>query len=78
MAEQLTLIGDELQTPFEGAGDAADEIVAAGTAQIDAVEQLAVVEPTVYDPDASVRQAYDEAYGRYRGLFDALEPGWMA
>ena len=35
------LIGDELQSPFEGAGDAADQIAGAGLAQVDAVEQLA-------------------------------------
>ena len=35
------LIGDELQSPFEGAGDAADQIAGAGVAQVDAVEQLA-------------------------------------
>jgi xylulokinase len=44
----------------------------------DAVERLAVVEPTGYEPDASALPAYDEAYGRYRALFDALEPGWTA
>lgn len=35
------LIGDGLRTPFDGAGDAADDIAGAGTAQVDAVEQLA-------------------------------------
>ena len=35
------LIGDELQSPFDGAGDAADQIAGAGAAQVDAVEQLA-------------------------------------
>lgn len=34
-------IGDELQTPFDGAGDAADQIAGAGTASVEAVEQLA-------------------------------------
>jgi hypothetical protein len=35
------LIGDELQSPFDGAGDAADQIANAGTSQVQAVEQLA-------------------------------------
>ena len=35
------LVGDELQSPFEGAGDAADQIAGAGMAQVEAVEQLA-------------------------------------
>lgn len=34
-------IGDELQSPFDGAGDAADQIANAGTSQVHAVEQLA-------------------------------------
>jgi hypothetical protein len=34
-------IGDDLQSPFDGAGDAADQIASAGTAQVHAVEQLA-------------------------------------
>jgi xylulokinase len=39
-----------------------------------AVEALAVVGPTSYEPDRSNRAAYDDAYGRYRALFDAIEP----
>jgi hypothetical protein len=35
------LIGDDLQSPFEGAGDAADQIARAGTAQVEAVGHLA-------------------------------------
>ncbi|QIK66098.1 hypothetical protein G7072_06850 [Nocardioides sp. HDW12B] len=35
------LIGDELRTPFDGAGDAADRLAAAGLDQVDAVETLA-------------------------------------
>jgi hypothetical protein len=34
-------IGDVLEAPFEGAGDAADRVAGAGVAQVDAVEQLA-------------------------------------
>ena len=35
------LIGDDLQSPFDGAGDAADQIAGAGTAQVEAVGTLA-------------------------------------
>lgn len=35
------LIGDELRTPFDGAGDAADRLAAAGLGQVEAVETLA-------------------------------------
>src|SRR5687767_8960503 len=35
------LVGDELQSPFDGAGDAADQIAVAGTSSVEAVEQLA-------------------------------------
>ena len=35
------LVGDELQSPFDGAGDAADQIADAGTSSVEAVEQLA-------------------------------------
>lgn len=35
------LVGDELRMPFDGAGDAADQLAAAGLDQVDAVEQLA-------------------------------------
>lgn len=38
---ETPLIGDGLATPFDGAGAAADEIAGAGTAQVDAVGQLA-------------------------------------
>ena len=37
------LIGEGLQAPFDGAGDAADELAAAGAAQVNAVEQLAAL-----------------------------------
>jgi hypothetical protein len=39
--EDAPLIGDELRSPFDGAGDAADQLAAAGVSQVDAVEQLA-------------------------------------
>ena len=38
---ETPLIGEGLQGPFDGAGDAADQIAGAGTAQVAAVEQLA-------------------------------------
>lgn len=34
-------IGDKLRSPFDGAGDAADQLASAGTAQIQAVQDLA-------------------------------------
>jgi hypothetical protein len=37
----LPLVGDEVRDPFDGAGDAADRIAAAGAAQVEAVHQLA-------------------------------------
>ncbi|QNN52842.1 hypothetical protein [Nocardioides mesophilus] len=39
--EGIPLVGDEVRAPFDGAGDAADRIAAAGTAQADAVHTLA-------------------------------------
>jgi xylulokinase len=40
----------------------------------EAIERLTVLDPTSYEPDTSVRAAYDDAYARYRSVFDALEP----
>ena len=40
----------------------------------EAVGRLTELEPGVYEPDRSLRGAYDDAYGRYRSLFDAVEP----
>ena len=42
----------------------------------DAVERLTTLAPTAYVPDRSTSRAYDDAYGRYRDLFDAVEPGF--
>ncbi len=39
---ETPLIGDRLRGPFDGAGDAADRLAAAGTSQVDAVEQVAL------------------------------------
>jgi xylulokinase len=44
----------------------------------EAVERLTVLEPTAYEPDPAAFPAYDEAYGRYRALFDAMEPRFLA
>jgi len=40
----------------------------------DAIDRLTVLDPTTYEPVTSVRAAYDDAYARYRTLFDALAP----
>jgi hypothetical protein len=37
----LPFVGDEARAPFDGAGDAADRIAAAGAAQVEAVQTLA-------------------------------------
>lgn len=42
----------------------------------EAVASLASLEPLTYEPDPGARNAYDDAYGRYRRLFDAVEPGF--
>ena len=39
--DDTPLIGDQLEAPFEGAGNAADQVARAGSAQVDAVDQLA-------------------------------------
>lgn len=40
----------------------------------DAIERATVLEPGAFEPDAHARDAYDEAYARYRAAFDALAP----
>jgi xylulokinase len=40
----------------------------------EAVAALAILDGVVYDPDPTTFAAYADAYGRYRGLFDAVEP----
>jgi xylulokinase len=41
-----------------------------------AVDRLTTLAPTVYDPEPAAHAAYDDAYRRYRDLFDAVEPGF--
>ncbi len=65
---------------------AGDEATALGAAMLagvaaglfrdldEAVDGLTVLEPRAYEPDPRTAQAYDAAYGRYRRLFDAMEP----
>jgi xylulokinase len=40
----------------------------------DAIARGTVLDPRAYEPDVTVRSAYDDAYARYRALFDALAP----
>jgi hypothetical protein len=39
--EGIPLVGDQVRSPFDGAGRAADQIAAAGTSQVEAVQHLA-------------------------------------
>jgi hypothetical protein len=39
--DDIPLVGDEVRSPFDGAGRAADQIAAAGAAQVEAVHTLA-------------------------------------
>jgi sugar (pentulose or hexulose) kinase len=38
----------------------------------DAVEAFVRFRPDVHEPDPSTRDAYEEAYGRYRAVYGAL------
>jgi xylulokinase len=40
----------------------------------EAIGRLSVLDPISCEPDPATRAAYDDAYGRYRDVFDALEP----
>jgi xylulokinase len=67
---------------------AADEATALGAAMLagvgagtfadldEAVATLTTLDPVVYEPDPKTTSAYGDAYGRYRELFDAVEPGF--
>jgi xylulokinase len=44
----------------------------------EAVDRMTVLEPTAYRPDRATEAAYTDAYGRYRALFDAMEPSFRA
>jgi hypothetical protein len=39
---EIPLVGDQVRSPFDGAGRAADQIAAAGSAQVEAVQTLAM------------------------------------
>jgi xylulokinase len=41
-----------------------------------AVDRLTSLAPVAYEPDPAASQGYQDAYGRYRELFDAVEPGF--
>lgn len=64
LAEEATALGAALL-----AGTAAGTF----TDLDDAVARAVALAPTTVDPDPAVRERYDEAYARYRGLFDAVE-----
>ena len=42
----------------------------------EAVAGLTILDPAIYEPDGGTTAAYADAYGRYRDLFDAVEPGF--
>lgn len=43
-----------------------------------AVDAMTALEPVTYEPDPSTAGAYADAYGRYRALFDAMEPSFLS
>jgi xylulokinase len=44
----------------------------------DAVDGMSALEPVAYAPDPSTTDAYADAYGLYRALFDAMEPSFLS
>jgi sugar (pentulose or hexulose) kinase len=40
----------------------------------DAVKSFVSFRPEEHEPDPAVREAYDEAYARYRDVYFALKP----
>lgn len=42
----------------------------------EALAALTALDPVVYEPAPATSRAYADAYGRYRDLFDAVEPGF--
>jgi len=67
----VTLAGEDAAVR----GDAMLAGVAAGAfPDLGAAEAAFVVTEARFEPDATNRAAYDDAYGRYVGLFEALRP----
>jgi xylulokinase len=44
----------------------------------DAVDAFVAYRPEVHEPDPEASEAYDEAYARYRSVYDALKPVFAA
>jgi len=44
----------------------------------DAVAAFVAYRPDVHEPDPAAAAAYDEAYSRYRSVYDALRPVFAA
>lgn len=57
-----------------GAGYLAATAIGTFASLDDAIERLTVLDPVAFEPDHATRAAYDDAYHRYRAVFDALEP----
>jgi xylulokinase len=80
---RLTIKADVLGRPVRPV--LAEEATAGGAALLagtaagtfldlnDAVARAVELAPTTVDPDPALRDRYDEAYARYRALFDAIE-----
>jgi xylulokinase len=40
----------------------------------EAAEAMVELDDKIYEPDPTVKEAYDEAYARYLATYDAMEP----
>jgi xylulokinase len=67
-----------VQTTEESTALGAAMLAAVGAGTVrdldEAVERCVALADRAYEPDPTTAAAYDDAYGRYRRLFDALEP----
>ena len=45
---------------------------------MDAVEAFVSYRPEVHEPNAETSQLYEDAYGRYRSVYEALRPVFNA